>query len=174
MTLAASWLSTPLGPMLAVADERALLLLEFEGRRGLTASLERLAAGRPVGAGRTEPIDRVEHELGDYFAGNRETFETPLAPEGTEFQRRVWRELSAIPAGSTLSYRELALRVGNPKGVRAVAQANGANRLALVIPCHRVINADGRLGGYGAGLAIKQALLEHERAAFGQAAGRLF
>lgn len=174
MILAATWLDTPLAPMLAVANARELLLLDFAPRRGLLTALERLSGSGPIGAGRTGPIDSIERELGDYFAGRLKGFETPLAAAGTPFQRAVWRELGKVPSGATISYLELAERVGNPRAVRAVAQANGANRLAVVIPCHRVISTGGGLGGYGAGVEIKRALLEHEREAFGAASGRLF
>lgn len=173
--LHAAWLDTPHGPMLALATDQALVLLEFLQRRGLESAVERLARSATITRGLNGPLESVAHELGEYFAGRLDRFATPLAPRGSEFQRGVWRELRRIPAGATISYLELATAVGNPKGFRAVAQANGANRLAVVVPCHRVINADGALGGYGAGLPLKRALLEHERAAFGGAAvGRLF
>lgn len=173
--LHAAWLATPHGPMLAVAGDRALVLLEFAARRGLADAVERLARTSAISTGRNEPIASVERELSDYFAGRRDRFDTPLELRGSEFQRRVWRELRRIPAGTTISYLQLATAVGNPRGFRAVAQANGANRLAVIVPCHRVINADGGLGGYGAGLPLKRALLEHERSAFGGAVvGRLF
>ena len=174
-TLHAAWLSSPLGAMLAVSNERALVLLEFLGRRGLTDELERLSREYGLTFGRRAPIDSVEFELQEYFAAQRNEFSTPIELAGTKFQCGVWRELLKIPAGSTISYLTLAQRVGNPNGFRAVAQANGANRLAVIVPCHRVINSSGALGGYGAGLARKQWLLEHERAAFGAAGmGRLF
>lgn len=98
----------------------------------------------------------------DYFAGRRTEFDLPLAPEGTPFQRAVWRQLQDIPYGETISYGELARRVGNPKASRAVGSANGANQIPIVIPCHRVIAAGGKLGGFGGGLRVKQALLELE------------
>lgn len=172
--LHSDWLATPLGPMLAIADDDALVLLEFEGRRGLERELERMRAGHEIREGRTAPIDQIERELDDYFAGTSSTFATPLRLNGTGFQLGVWHQLLRIPPGKTISYLELAQAVGNPKGFRAVAQANGANRLAVVVPCHRVVNTGGGLGGYGGGLDRKRWLLDHESRAFGGGAGRLF
>lgn len=160
--------------MLAVTTDSALLLLEFETRRGLKESLERLGRRYHLGAARTGPLASIERELAAYFAGELREFSTPLELHGTPFQVGVWRELQRVPAGATLSYLALATAVGNPRGVRAVAQANGANRLAIAVPCHRVIESSGGLGGYGAGTEVKRRLLEHERAAFGVGAGRLF
>lgn len=160
--------------MLAVASHNALLLLEFETRRGLTESLDRLGRRYRIGASRPAPLVSIERELAAYFAGELHEFNTPLELHGTPFQVGVWRELQRVPAGATVSYLELATAVGNPRGVRAVAQANGANRLAVVVPCHRVIESSGGLGGYGAGTEVKRRLLEHERAAFGVGSGRLF
>jgi AraC family transcriptional regulator of adaptative response/methylated-DNA-[protein]-cysteine methyltransferase len=163
--LFAAWFDTPLGPMTAIADDRALHLLEFADRRGLERQIERLqirlAAG--IAPGRAPPIDRIEAELSDYFAGRTMRFETTLAPLGSSFQRAVWQALAEIPAGATLSYAELARRVGKPGAVRAVGCANGANPFAIAVPCHRVVRSDGDLGGYGGGLARKRWLLDHER-----------
>ncbi|MGH9202259.1 MAG: methylated-DNA--[protein]-cysteine S-methyltransferase, partial [Vicinamibacterales bacterium] len=100
----------------------------------------------------------VRKQLDDYFAGRLRAFKTRLAFEGTPFQRQVWNELCRIPYGETISYLELARRIGNPKAVRAVGLANGANPIAIIVPCHRVIGADGSLTGYGGGLPIKKAL----------------
>jgi len=108
------------------------------------------------------PVGEAIRQLRDYFAGRRTGFDLPLAPEGTPFQRAVWRQLQDIPYGGTISYGELARRVGNPKASRAVGAANGANPIPIVIPCHRVIGADGRLTGFGGGLPVKQALLALE------------
>ncbi len=168
--LSAAWLDSPLGPMLAIADERALLLLEFVERRGLETELRRLQTRAAIVPGRTAVIDRIEAELAEYFAGKRSTFETPLETHGSDFQRSVWHELQRIPPGTTISYGELAERLGRPTAFRAVAQANGANQLAVVIPCHRVVNANGELGGYGGGVPRKRWLLEHERMSFSGAA----
>ena len=170
--LFAAWLDTPLGPMTAVADEHALYLLEYVDRRGLEREIERLRAHLKAGIapGRTAPIAQIEKELAAYFAGRSTTFKTPLARGGSPFQSSVWDALLTIPPGETWSYAELARAVGRPRAVRAVAQANGANQFAIVIPCHRVINANGELGGYGGGVPRKRWLLEHERRARAKAA----
>ncbi len=109
-------------------------------------------------------FDDVRAQLDEYFAGERTTFDVPLRLEGTEFQQRVWDALCAIPYGETISYGELARRVGNPKASRAVGSANGRNPVAIIVPCHRVIAADGTLGGYGGGLGRKTVLLDLEAA----------
>jgi AraC family transcriptional regulator of adaptative response/methylated-DNA-[protein]-cysteine methyltransferase len=163
--LFAAWLDTPLGPMVAIGDEAALYLLEYADRRGLERQIERLRARAKAGVvpGRTGPIAQIERELTAYFDGSAMRFETPLARIGSAFQNAVWDALLAIPPGQTRSYAELAGAIGRPKAVRAAARANGANQFAIVIPCHRVINADGGLCGYGGGLPRKRWLLEHER-----------
>jgi len=167
--LHAAWLDTPLGPMTAIADEHALHLLEFVDRRGLEREIERMRQRQKAGIapGRTAPIVAIERELGEYFAGRSLTFKTPLAPAGSPFQNAVWDALLTIPPGETWSYARLARTVGKPKAVRAVGTANGANQLAIVIPCHRVIGANGELVGYAGGVARKRWLLEHERRALG-------
>lgn len=119
-------------------------------------------------------FDDVRSQLAEYFDGSRQTFELTLAPAGTVFQRRVWQELCRIPYGVTISYGELAHRIGNPQAVRAVGLANGANPIAIVIPCHRVIGADGTLTGYGGGLPVKRYLLDVERAIGAPATRDLF
>ena len=171
--LFAAWLDTPLGPMVAIADEQALHLLEFVDRRGLEREIERMRQRQKAGIapGRTAPIAQIEAELTAYFAGRSMSFATPLARAGSPFQNAVWDALLRIPPGETSSYAELARAVGNPKAVRAAGTANGCNQLAIVIPCHRVINANGALGGYAGGLPRKQWLLEHERRSR-EAAGR--
>ncbi|HZG88435.1 trifunctional transcriptional activator/DNA repair protein Ada/methylated-DNA--[protein]-cysteine S-methyltransferase [Paenibacillus sp.] len=163
--LKASWIDTPLGPMLAVADEQALVLLEFVDRRGLEREVERLRlrTKSAVVPGDAAPIRSIERELAQYFEGSLTEFRTPLRPIGTPFQQSVWEQLLRIPPGETRSYLEIAAAIGKPSACRAVAQANGANQLAIVIPCHRVINASGELGGYGGGVARKEWLLRHER-----------
>ncbi|WP_215193198.1 bifunctional transcriptional activator/DNA repair protein Ada [Exiguobacterium sp. s95] len=163
--LQAKWLDTPLGPMLAIADDAALHLLEFVDRRGLEREIERLrlAARAVIVPGESIIFEQIGQELTDYFDGTLNKFATPRKLYGTPFQRLVWAELEQIPSGETISYQELAIRIGNPLAVRAVARANGANQLALVIPCHRVIRANGDLGGYAGGLARKATLLETER-----------
>ena len=108
-------------------------------------------------------LDAAARQVGEYFAGTRLTFDLPLAPLGSDFQRKVWRELGRIPPGVTRSYAEMARRIGRPGAARAIGRANGSNMVALAIPCHRVINADGTLCGYAGGLWRKRRLLEHER-----------
>lgn len=158
-------LMSPLGPLLAGAVEEGLCLLEFAERRMLERQLATLARrfGAALLPGGHRHLDQVERELERYFAGGGAGFATPLALEGTPFQLRVWEELRRIPSGATISYGELAARIGQPSASRAVARANGDNRVAILVPCHRVIGADGRLTGYGGGLWRKQRLLELER-----------
>lgn len=161
-------LATPLGPMLAGAVGDGLCLLEFHDRRLLTAEREELSErlGRAVvgdedGPGRGH-LDSMERELREYFAGERRAFETKLLTPGTEFENRVWAELLRIPFAATCSYGQMAGRLGNAGASRAVGRANGRNRIAIVIPCHRVIESTGALRGYGGGLERKRWLLEHE------------
>lgn len=166
-TLKAAWLDTPLGPMIAIADEEALYLLEFVDRRGLEREVERLRkkTGSAIIPGVTKPIRQIENELKLYFEGTLSQFKTPIHYLGSPFQKHVWDELKLIPPGQTRSYSDIANAVGKPSAFRAVAQANGANQLAIIIPCHRVINANGELGGYGGGLTRKRWLLNHEKRA---------
>lgn len=151
--------------MIAIADEDALYLLEFKERRGLEKEIEKLQIKMDTSilSGVTTPIRSIERELKHYFEGTLKTFHTPVHVMGTPFQRKVWEELLKIPYGETRSYLALAKSIDKPTACRAVAQANGANQLALITPCHRVINANGDLGGYGGGVANKQWLLKHER-----------
>lgn len=165
MNLKTSWIDTPLSPMIAIADEEILYLLEFKGRRGLEKEIEQLQIkmNTSILPGSTAPIRSIEKELKLYFEGTLKTFNTPFDVMGTPFQRRVWEELLKIPYGETISYLDLAKAIEKPTACRAVAQANGANQLALIIPCHRVINSNGDLGGYGGGVMNKQWLLRHEK-----------
>ncbi|HSK89607.1 MAG TPA: trifunctional transcriptional activator/DNA repair protein Ada/methylated-DNA--[protein]-cysteine S-methyltransferase [Anaerolineales bacterium] len=165
--LKASWLDTKLGPMLAIADEKALHLLEFVDRRGLEREIERLRqkTKSAILPGKTEPILSIERELGMYFDGNLKQFKTPVCWQGSAFQKVTWEALMKIPYGETRSYSDLAVSIGKPSAFRAVANANGANQLAIVVPCHRVINTNGEPGGYGGGLARKKWLINHERQA---------
>ncbi|MFN7095962.1 MAG: bifunctional transcriptional activator/DNA repair enzyme AdaA [Gammaproteobacteria bacterium] len=163
--LKASWLDTRLGSMLAIADEDTLCLLEFVDRRGLEREIERLRnrLKAPIIPGRPEPIVSIEKELKLYFDGKLSDFKTPLSFIGTPFQKQVWEALQRIPCGETRSYADIAASIGRPTAHRAVANANGANQIAIVIPCHRVINSDGQLGGYGGGLHRKDWLLKLEK-----------
>jgi len=163
--LKSSWLDTPLGPMLAIADEEHLYLLEFVKRRGLEREIERLRmrTKSAIIPGITEPIQSIERELKEYFSGTLQEFKTPLFFLGSDFQKSVWHALTTIPYGQTKSYSDQAKIIGKPSACRAVANANGANQLAIIIPCHRIITSDGKLGGYGGGIAHKQWLIDHER-----------
>lgn len=160
-------LQSPLGPMIAGADDHGLALLEFVDRRAIETQLRsvcrRLHAVLVPGPHRW--IESIERELDEYFAGRRTRFQTPLHLKGTPFQESVWRALLEIPYGQTRSYSEQARAIGHPAAVRAVARAHGDNRLAIVVPCHRVIGANGRLTGYAGGLWRKRRLLEIERGA---------
>lgn len=161
----ADWIDTPLGGMIAVTDDRSLHLLEFTSRKGLGAELRKLSAGAGgrIGLGRSVVTDRIEAELGAYFAARSARFEVPLTLHGTPFHKAVWAELRRLGPGETISYGDLAARLGRPGAARAVARANGANQIAIVIPCHRVIGADGSLTGYAGGLWRKEALIALER-----------
>lgn len=163
--LKADWIETPMGAMVAVSSEQALHLLEFTERKALPAELAALRrdAKGSLGFGRYAPTDTIEREIADYMNGIRAVFETPLRPLGTPFTQEVWRALRTIPAGQTRSYSQLARAMGRPDATRAVARANGANPIAIAIPCHRVLGADGSLTGYGGGLWRKQKLIALER-----------
>lgn len=171
--LHADFLETPIGLTVAIAGDIELHLLEFLERKALPAELRRLQATMRLGftRGRTPPIDQVDAELNSYFAGRSADFAVPLAGAASAFARAVRQALRQIPAGETRSYGELARTLGRPTASRAVAGANGANPLAIVVPCHRVIGADGSLTGYGGGLWRKRWLLEHERRSFPPPAG---
>lgn len=162
----AAVLSSPLGSLWAAAVDEGVCLLEFHDRPLLPAQ-RRIIERRLGGRLRDCPhpwLDQLAHELKEYFHGRRRRFSVPLIYPGTAFQVRVWQSLLAIPYGQTRSYGELADLVGSRGGQRAVGRANGMNRIAIVIPCHRVITSDGGLGGYGGGLRRKRALLELEGA----------
>lgn len=163
--LLAKWLDTKLGPMIAISDEQGLYLLEFVDRRALENEIKNLRKklNAAIIPGETHIISRIEAEIADYFNGKNLEFKTPIHLIGSPFQRRVWEELRKIPTGETRSYLATANALNKPTAFRAVAQANGANQLAIIIPCHRVINTNGQLGGYGGGLARKEWLLEHEK-----------
>jgi methylated-DNA-[protein]-cysteine S-methyltransferase len=156
MTLHELALDTPIGTLRLFAADDALVHLFLPGRPPPDLG------GRP---GRHPVLDRAREQIEAYFAGELRTFDLPLAPRGTEFQRAVWRALGDIPFGATCSYAELAAAVGRPKASRAVGAANGQNPIAIIVPCHRVIGADGSLTGFGGGLPMKEHLLRHERLA---------
>lgn len=162
--LRADHIRTPIGDMIAVCDKRALHLLEFADRKALAGEMKRLynfAKGK-IGIGRFETHDQIAAELAAYFAKTNDRFATPLVLHGTAFTRDVWKTLQTIPAGQTKSYSAIAAFMGSPSATRAVARANGANQIAIVIPCHRVIGADGALTGYGGGLWRKRRLIDLE------------
>lgn len=149
---------SPVGPLLLVGTREALMRLHFQAGPD---------ALRPSRSWRADPapFERVQAQLTQYFCGARRSFQLPLAPAGTAFQLRVWHALSTIPYGQTVSYGELARRLGlDGRGARAVGLANGANPLPILVPCHRVIGADGSLTGFGGGLHIKRSLLTLEGA----------
>ena len=163
-----SWLQSPLGPLVAGATAEGICLLEFSDRRmleGQFAAVRKLFAA-PVVPGTNAHLEKLEGELASYFAGRLRSFSVSLVFPGTPFQRRVWEQLLAIPYGETRSYEQLAAAIGQPQAVRAVGRANGLNRIAILIPCHRVINKSGALGGYGGGLRRKQFLLDLEGSRF--------
>jgi AraC family transcriptional regulator of adaptative response/methylated-DNA-[protein]-cysteine methyltransferase len=157
-------LLTPLGPMIAAATEDALCLLEFVDRRMLEKQIGvvRQRLGAQFAPGDNEILARTQSQLGEYFAGQRQTFDLPMVTPGTEFQIDAWRGLLDIPYGQTRTYAEQAAHIGRPQAVRAVGRANGDNRIAILVPCHRVIGAGGKLTGYGGQLWRKQALLSLE------------
>lgn len=165
MLLKAAWIDTKLGPMVAIASDSALYLLEFVDRRGLELEVEHLRkkTKAAIVPGTCAAITSIETELEHYFNGRLLEFKTELCLLGSPFQLRVWDALRQIPAAETRSYAQIAQTIGKPTAWRAVARANGANQLAIIIPCHRVINTDGQLGGYGGGLSRKRWLIDHER-----------
>jgi AraC family transcriptional regulator of adaptative response/methylated-DNA-[protein]-cysteine methyltransferase len=161
-----SWVETPIGPMLSGATSEGLCLLEFTDRRMLEAQLATVSRRLklPVVPGETEHLRQLQMELAEYFRAQRRDFTVPMVYPGTPFEEKVWTELLRIPYGETRSYEGLARAIGRPGASRAVGRANGMNRIAIVIPCHRVVNKGGELGGYGGGLWRKRILLDLERA----------
>ena len=156
---------TPLGPMLAGVVDDGVCLLEFMDRRMLETQLGRLSKllRAEFTPGKHKHLDALDRQMKEYFTGKRKEFNVPLVLSGTPFQEKVWKELLTIPYGATRSYGEQAKRIGKPRAVRAVGRANGDNRIAIIVPCHRVVGADGKLTGYGGGLWRKQYLLDLER-----------
>lgn len=157
-------LASPLGPIMVAGDEESVWLVEFWDRRMLETQFEVLE--KRVGAvffpGQSAATRAMAKELDAYFAGDLEKFETPLRFPGSEHQMTVWRALREVPIGETWTYGELAEKIGKAKAVRSVARAVGENRFAIVIPCHRIVGADGKLTGYGGGIWRKRCLLRHE------------
>jgi AraC family transcriptional regulator, regulatory protein of adaptative response / methylated-DNA-[protein]-cysteine methyltransferase len=163
--LLARWIETPLGAMLAIADDAGLYLLEFVERRALEKEILSLRkrSGAYIVPGDNPILETTDRELQDYFNGKSASFDLPLTLIGSDFEKSVWSLLQSIPPGETRSYSWMAAQLGKPQAPRAIGQANGRNQLALVVPCHRVIRADGSLCGYGGGLWRKRWLLEHEK-----------
>lgn len=158
MTIICTTIDSPVGPLVIAGSDAGLRAIEFASTRHPVPR----GAGWAVG---THPVlDLAARQLHEYFDGRRTSFDVPLAPEGTTFQQQVWRTLATIPYGQTISYADLAARVGRPQASRAVGAANGRNPLPIVLPCHRVIGANGALTGFGGGLPTKQFLLELEGA----------
>lgn len=153
-TLAQRQIKTPMGPLFVVASDR--------GIRGFYWKKQNIKNGSPVQKSIDSVLSLCEKQLQEYFSGKRKTFDMPLDLIGTEFQKTVWRELLKIPHGTTISYGALAARIRNPKASRAVGSANGKNPICIVVPCHRVIAANGSIGGYSGGLAKKRTLLKLE------------
>lgn len=163
--IVAGWVESPLGPLLAGATDAGLCFLEFTDRRALDAQVASLRKQfqRPIVPGDNRHLAGVRDELTEYFAGERRQFTVPLLYPGSPFQQAVWSALLKIPYGETRSYEAVAEALGARGACRAVGRANGQNRLCILIPCHRVVNKDGRLCGYGGGLWRKQYLLDLER-----------
>jgi AraC family transcriptional regulator, regulatory protein of adaptative response / methylated-DNA-[protein]-cysteine methyltransferase len=157
-------IDTPLGSMVAVADDAALHLLEFENRVALTGEVRRLERNFGlINSGSNNILEMMVAQFDDYFAGKFAAFKIPTFQRGTVLEEAVWQALKQIPPGQTRSYGDIARIIGQPDKSREVGRANGANNMAIVVPCHRVIGADGSLVGYGGGLWRKRWLLDHER-----------
>jgi methylated-DNA-[protein]-cysteine S-methyltransferase len=158
-------IASPVGQFMAIGDDDALHFLHLPDSFG-TADFDPARRGNPAA------VRQAVEQVDAYFAGTLVDFSLPLDPAGTPFQRQVWTALADIAYGETESYGQLAARIGNPRACRAVGLANGRNPIPLVLPCHRVIGANGSLTGYGGGLTLKQQLLDHERATLARTAGR--
>ena len=157
-------IETRIGPMIAAASDSHLLLFEFPHRRMIDTQFDRVRRAHrcELEPGDSPVFDMLRRQLDEYFRGERRDFTVPMQVPGTPFQERVWTALQRIPSGTTTSYARLADSIGQPNAVRAVARANGDNRIAILIPCHRVIGSNGELVGYGGGLWRKKKLLELE------------
>lgn len=158
-------IESPLGELIAGTVKQGICMLEFSDPQRLESQLAevRRVFNCPPLPGASPHLDQLRTELGEYFAGQRRIFSLPLVYPGTGFQRQVWDAVQHIPYGETRAYEQIAYQIGLPKAARAVGTTNGRNRIAIVIPCHRLINKDGKLGGYGGGLWRKQWLLDLER-----------
>ncbi|MEO0535525.1 MAG: methylated-DNA--[protein]-cysteine S-methyltransferase [Cyanobacteria bacterium P01_A01_bin.123] len=152
------WMDSPLGLLMMTANGRSLTGLYIQGQKHFPQQTEVWCK-----AGDVEPFVQVQAQLAEYFAHERQEFDLSLEPEGTDFQKRVWQLLHQIPFGETISYGTLAEMTGNPSASRAVGAANGRNPISIIVPCHRVIAANGKLTGYAGGINRKQWLLEHEQ-----------
>lgn len=159
-----TYIDTPLGAMIAAGDDQSLYLLKFADACMVNNEIEQLSmrVQAVITPGHSAAIASIEAELNAYFQGTLTSFKTPLALFGTPFQKSVWKKLMQLPYGHTRSYLELSHAVARPQACRAVGSANGANKLAIVIPCHRIISNSGDLGGYAGGLDKKKWLIEHE------------
>lgn len=159
---------TPLGGMIAISDEKAVYLLEFIETRYLQRKIQKVCQSiqAHIVSGTTSQLTSIQQEVRAYFSGDLQVFQTPIVMLGTSFQQEAWAELCRIPYGETRSYGEQAQAIQRPKAYRAVANANGSNQHAILIPCHRIIHSNGGLGGYGGGLERKQWLLDHEKRYF--------
>lgn len=155
-----SYLDSPVGPLLLAGDGEALRMISFSrGKKSRDAN--------PEWERRDDAFGQARRELAEYFAGQRREFTVPIRPEGTPFQRAVWSALETIPYGATRAYRDIAEQIGRPSATRAVGMANGSNPLPIVVPCHRVIGANGSLTGFGGGIETKRFLLDLERSRSG-------
>jgi AraC family transcriptional regulator of adaptative response/methylated-DNA-[protein]-cysteine methyltransferase len=157
-------IETPIGRMTACANNEGICLLEFNERKDLNRQMKSLKAQlkTEIIEGENDRLKNLKKQLAEYFSGKRKIFNLPLVMTGTAFQQKVWKALQEIPFGKKTTYRELTNKLRDPKAIRAVAGANGANKMAIIIPCHRVIGSDGSLTGYAGGLWRKQWLLDHE------------
>ena len=164
-------INTPLGEMVAGATDEGVCLLEFSDRRMLPTEYKDLTRllKTTFEDGKNRHLKALKKQLKEYFDGKRKEFSIPLVTPGSEFQKAVWKELQNIQFGSTRSYHEQSIALNRPGSIRAIANANGTNRISIVIPCHRVIGSDGHLMGYGGGLKRKKWLLDHEKKYSGKA-----
>lgn len=163
--LKSSIISTILGDMIAIGDDHYIYLLEFINETKSQNKIEkfRQKLNAILMPGTTNPINSIKNELNAYFDGKLKIFKTPIILIGSPFQKLAWEQLIQIPYGQNQSYAQQASTIGKPDSYRAIANANGANKIVIVIPCHRIINSDGKLGGYSYGIERKRWLIEHER-----------